>query len=394
MAQLNLTIDLEELTEAVLNSDMKTAIKSIIIAIFNSYMEAERDEFIQAKRYQRDDQRRDYRNGYYNRDYTLSLGKLSLKVPRTRSGEFSTELFEQYERKDQTFVLSMIEMYLNGVSTRKITKIVESLCGESVSKSFVSSVIDRIDPEIEAFQKASLTHSNFRYLYVDAMYIKVREHSRVVSKALYIAQGVNDENKREIIGFMIDSEESKVNWVNFFLDLKACGLKNPKLIISDAHEGLKAAIKEVFLNTPWQRCTFHFIKNLVETMPRKNSKTQRLMLKKILHADSQQEARELKKKFEESVAGIVAYEKTLHKLDQGFEDAIQYMLEPSLFHISLRTTNSLERINKELRRRDRVIGIYPNEASAWKVLGSILIDIHESWKQSNRKFLQRRGEIK
>ena len=175
MTQLNFNINMEELTEAVLNSDLDTTMKSLAVVIFNAFMEAERDEFIQASRYERADGRMDYRNGYYDRSYILSAGKIDLKVPRTRSGEFSTELFEKYKRMDQSFVLSMVECVINGVSTRKVSNIVEQLCGESISKSFVSKALERIDPEIEEFQNRSLVGSNYRYIYTDAMYIKVRE---------------------------------------------------------------------------------------------------------------------------------------------------------------------------------------------------------------------------
>ena len=223
MTYLNINLKLEELTEAVLNSDMNTLMKSLAITVFNAYMEEERHQFIQAAPHERSDQRQDYRNGYYERQWTLSIGTLKLQVPRTRSGEFKTELFERYQRNEQAFLLSMMEMVVNGVSTRKVTKIVQELCGETVSKSFVSDVMKRLDPEIEAFKNRTLTHSHFRYLYLDALYIKVREEGRVVSKAVYLAQGVNEANKREIIGFWVSEEESKEAWLTFLQSLRARG---------------------------------------------------------------------------------------------------------------------------------------------------------------------------
>lgn len=169
MTYLNINLKFEELTEAVLKSDMNTLMKSLAITVFNAYMEEERHQFIQAAPHERSDQRQDYRNGYYERQWTLSIGTLKLQVPRTRSGEFKTELFERYQRNEQAFLLSMMEMVINGVSTRKVTKIVHELCGETVSKSFVSDVMKRLDPEIEAFKNRTLTHSHFRYLYLDAL---------------------------------------------------------------------------------------------------------------------------------------------------------------------------------------------------------------------------------
>lgn len=388
MAQLNLNVNVEELTEAILKSDMNNIMKSLTIAVLNAYMEVERDEYINAKPYERKAQRKDQRNGYYIRDYTLNIGKIKLKVPRTRSGEFKTEVFERYQRMDRAFVLAMMEMVVKGVSTRKVSSIVEQLCGENVSKSFVSNVTKELDPIIDKFKNRSLTHTKFRYLYVDAMYIKVRENNHVVSKAVYLAQGVNDDNKREIIGFTISDEESTDSWESFFVEMMNRGLKTPKLIISDAHAGLKTAITKIFIGSTWQRCTVHFLRNITNQLPRKKTATERQMIKDILHATTQQDARERKAAFEKHVQDNPKSEKAFQILDAGFEDAIQYMAEPQAYHISIRTTNSVERINREIRRRDKVIGIYPSIESATRLIGSVVLDLHETWQCKRSKFLQ------
>ncbi|KFN89177.1 transposase [Tetragenococcus muriaticus PMC-11-5] len=185
MTQLHINIDFEKLTEAIMQSDMNMMMKSLAVPVLNAYMEVERDEFIQAQNYERNDQRLDYRNGYYERNFILAVGKLRLKIPRTRSGEFSTQVFEQYQRKDQAFVLSLMEAVIQGVSTKKVTHIVEELCGESVSKSFVSNTMKRLDPEIEAFKSRSLTHSSFRYVYVDAWLTILKRAGRLSSFVTY-----------------------------------------------------------------------------------------------------------------------------------------------------------------------------------------------------------------
>lgn len=379
---------MEELTGAILTSDMDQVMKSLAVLVFNAYMEAERNEFIQADTYERSDGRTDYRNGYYERNYMMSIGNIQLKIPRTRSGEFSTQLFEKYQRKDQAFILAMVEMVVNGVSTRKVTNIVEQLCGESVSKSFVSDALENLDPEIEQFQGRSLVGTNYRYIYVDAMYVKVRENHRVVSKAVYIAIGVNDENKREIIGFNVSDEESCETWTDFFQSLRRRGLKQPKMIISDAHSGLKKAISEVFVGTTWQRCAFHFHKNVTEKMPKKDSQAARELVKKVLYADSEQEARDYKKLFEDTYQEDSRYQEALNILDAGFDDVIQYMSEPESYHVSLRTTNCIERLNQEVRRREKVIRIFPNIESAVRLIGSVLLDHHEKWSSTSRTFLK------
>lgn len=291
MTQLNININMEELTEAILESDLSTSMKSLSVILLNNYMEAERDEHLTVDRYERNEQRADYRNGYYERDYVINIGRITLKVPRTRSGEFSSQVFNAYQRMDQAFVLTMAECVINGVSTRKVTHIIEQLCGESISKSFVSEAMKKIDPEIKAFKGRSLSHKNYRYVYTDAMYIKVREDHKIVSKAVYIALGVNDENKREVISFTISEEEFYEAWSQFFQGLRRRGLKQPKMIISDAHAGLKKAIQEIFVGSTWQRCTFHFLRNITDKMPKKNSAEARQLVKQALYAPTEDEAR-------------------------------------------------------------------------------------------------------
>lgn len=388
MTYLNINLNLEELTEAVLKSDMNTMMKSLTVTVFNAFMEAERDRHIQAASHERSEERTDYRNGYYERDYLLSVGRISLKVPRTRSGEFKTSLFDRYKRSEKAFVLSLMEMVIQGVSTRRITKIVEQLCGTSVSKSFVSDVLKQLDPEIEAFRERPLTHTRFRYVYVDAMYIKVREDGRVVSKAVYIAQGINDFNKREIIGFMVSEEESEAAWSHFFQSLCRRGLTTPRLIISDAHAGLKKAIKQVMVGASWQRCTFHFMRNLMDVMPKKGTSAERDALKRIFNAGTLAHAELARQEFEAMVNGQAKYDAVLKRLDDGFADATQFFNEPAAYHVNLKTTNSVERLNKELRRRDQVIGIYPNVASATRLMGAVLMDLHESLDPGARSFLR------
>jgi putative transposase len=187
MTQLNLTLNIEDLKDQVANSDLDVLVKSSLVLVLNEFMEKERNDYLNAKVYERTDERLDYRNGYYNRDFVISIGKLTLTVPRTRNGEFSTSLFEKYKRVDQSLVLSMMEMVVNGVSTRKVTKVMEQLCGESVSKSLVSNITKKLDPIVIEWATRPLNVTYYKYVYVDAMYIKVREHQRVVSKAVYIA---------------------------------------------------------------------------------------------------------------------------------------------------------------------------------------------------------------
>ncbi len=387
MTQLNLTLNIEDLKDQVASSDLDAVVKSALVLVLNEYMEKERDEHLNAKAYERTEHRSDYRNGYYEREYIISIGKIQLTVPRTRSGDFVTSVFERYKRADQSLVLSMMEMVVNGVSTRKVTKIVEQLCGESVSKSFVSTITKKLDPIVNEWANRPLNLMYYKYIYVDAMYIKVREDQRVVSKAVYIAVGVNDKKKREVIGLDVNHGESKEGWTQFFDKLKARGLQSPKMVISDAHKGLRAAIQDSFVAASWQRCTFHFKHNIVTKMPKKNSEEARSALKRIFDTPSPQKARELKDEFVVTYEGKKGYTKAVEILDEGFEDAIQYMSEHHKHHAQLRTSNNIERINSEIRRREKVIRIFPNTQSAFRLIGAVLMDYEEKIDLGNKTFL-------
>jgi putative transposase len=391
MTQINFTLNFDKLKDEVIHSGLNDVVKSSLVLILNQYMEQERDNFIQAESHQRTSGRTDYRNGYYEREYIMPCGKIKLKVPRTRSGGFSTDVFEKYARCDQALLLSMLEMVVNGVSTRKVTKIMEELCGESVSKSLVSNLTKKLDPIVNEWASRPLNVMYFPYVYVDAMYIKVREHHKVVSKAVYIAIGVNEKNKREIIGLKVDHSESKENWYDFFQSLKSRGLQSPKLVISDAHAGLKAAIAKAFIGASWQRCTVHMLRNMIQAMPRKNSKEARTELKAIFKATNIDQAREFKDQFILKYEEEKWYQKAITILDEGFDDATQFFAEPSDYHVSLRTTNMLERMNSEIRRRERVIRTFPNQQSAFRLIAAVLMDYEETLDLGGRNFLKKQN---
>jgi transposase-like protein len=388
MTQLQFNLDMDFLKESIMNSNLDNVVKSTIVLVLNEYMEKERDEYLKADTYERTDERSDYRNGYYERDYLLSIGKIKLRVPRTRSGEFSPTVFEKYRRCDQAFALSMLEMVVNGVSTRKVKNVVEQLCGEYVSKSFVSSLTEKLDPIINQWTKRSLSTEYYRYIYVDAMYIKVREHHKVVSKAVYIATGMNEGNKREVIGLKVSHEESYEAWRDFLDELVERGLQSPQLIISDAHSGLKKAIPKVFIGTSWQRCTVHFKKNLIDQLPKKEMQTVKRELKQIFEMETPEEARKQKEDFISRYQDQPKLKKMIDKLEDGFDDAIQYLNEPLKYHKYIRSTNSLERLNQEVRRRERVIRIFPNTQSAFRLIGAVLMDYNEE-QQKKKTILKR-----
>ncbi|MEK3888233.1 IS256 family transposase [Bacillus sp. FSL K6-3431] len=386
MTQLNFNLDIEILKDSVLNSNLEAVVKSTIVLVLNEYMEKERDDYLQAAAYERSIERIDYRNGYYERELLLSIGRVQLRVPRTREGHFSPSVFEKFSRVDQAFVLSMLEMVVNGISTRKVTNVVQQLCGENVSKSFVSSLTGKLDPIVNEWANRPLNTMYYPYVYADAMYIKVREHNKVISKAVYIATAINENKRREVIGLKIDHVESFEAWQGFFQHLKGRALQSPKLIISDAHEGLKKAIQREFIGTSWQRCTVHFKRNIIERLPKKESKQIIADMRRIFNSISVEEARQYKEQFVDKYEEEAKVQKAIEILEDGFEDAIQFLNQPSRYHRYLASTNSLERLNQEVRRRERVIRIFPNNQSAFRLIGAILMD-YENRERSGKKSL-------
>jgi len=387
MTQVNFTLDFKKLKEELVQSDLNDFVKSAMVVVLNEFMEKERDEYMDNQAYERTGDRHDYRNGYYERYYTLNVGRVKLRVPRTRSGLFTTSVFEKYNRQDQAFLLSMIEMFVNGVSTRKVQNIVHQLCGEHVSKSLVSDLTKKLDPIVNEWASRSISTNNYRYLYVDAMYIKVREFDRIVSKGVYIGLAVKDNGKREIVGLKVGHEESEENWSNFFDDLISRGFRSPKLIISDAHPGLQNAIQKKFIGSAWQRCSVHFRRNIVEKMPKKDSEEARKLLRSVFEAPNIKMSRLIKKEFIEQYEDDKKYADALKVLDDGYEDAIQFFSEPKEAYKHIRSTNVLERINAEVRRREKVIRVFPNQQSAFRVIGAVLMDIDEAFDPGNKRYI-------
>ena len=387
MTQLHFTINQEEIQNLINESVDNKLAKSILTKVFNELMEKERDEYLDNKAYQRDSNRTSYRNGYYDRDYTTKIGTLTLRVPRTRDGKFSTEVFQRYQRNEKALLTTMLEMYVQGVSTRKVSKVVENMCGKTYSKSFVSSLTKELDEEVKLWRNSDLSMIKYPYIIVDVVYIKVRENKRVVSKACHIAIGVNEKGNREIIGLDLSDSESEYSWSNFFDYLKSRGLSGVKMVISDSHKGLVKAVKESFLNVSWQRCQVHFLRNILSKAPKKNTEEFRSDIKSLFKIQDISLARKIKGEIYLKYENEKKFQKSLNVLDEGFEDAFAYLAN-DVIHSRLKSTNCLERLNEEVRRREKVIRIFPNENSALRLIGSILIDINEDWTTTSKLYIK------
>lgn len=373
MAHLNITLNQEEMLQ-LLNSNSNDAFKKLLQECLNSLLKAESEEQLHAAPYERTEERTDSRNGTRERTLNTRIGKIQLQVPRHRNQPFKTMIFENYSRSEAALIASMTEMVVNGVSTRKVSKIVETLCGTSYSKSAVSELCKELDVIVEEFRNRPLTN-NYPFLIVDATYFKVRENHRIISKAFMIALGSDEHGHREILGFAPYASESKETWRNFLQDLKLRGLNGVLMVISDAHEGIRNAVMKEFPNVPWQRCQFHFSRNIADKAPKKYQAGIRAELQEMYNCTTLKEAR---KKRDSIIADYQDVAETaMACLDEGFEDAMTSMILPKSIRRQFRTSNHIERLNRELKRRSDVIGVFPNEASLIRLMGSVLIELND-----------------
>ena len=370
MARLNITLDQDEML-ALLANNSGEAFRTLLEKALNQILLAESEEQLKAAPYERTEDRTDSRNGFRDREYTTRIGTLTMHVPRHRNQPFKTMIFENYCRSEAALVASMTEMVINGVSTRKVSKVVETLCGTSFSKSTVSDLCKDLSVAVKEFRNRPLTE-NYPFLTVDATYFKVRENHRIVSKAFMIALATNDQGHREIIGFGVYHNESKDTWNDFLNGLKKRGLKGLLMITSDAHEGIRDAMNKVFPNVPWQRCQFHFSKNIADKAPKKYQAGIRAELNEMFNCQSLEDARNVRDRILDDYRDVA--ESAMNCLEEGFESAMTIMALPKHLRRYYRTSNHIERLNKELKRRSKVIGIFPNEDSLLRLMGSVLIE--------------------
>lgn len=382
MAQIHFTLDYDFLIGLFAESK-DDAFAKLMEALLNQVLKAESSEQLGAENYQRSGTRKDYRNGTRIRGLVTRIGKLELEVPRHRNIPFKTAIFENYQRNEQALILTMMEMVVQGVSTRNIKKITEELCGETFSKSTVSEICRELDIPVKEF-KERLLHEKYPFIMADAMYIKVREDHRIRSKALLLAIGVNPEGKKEVLGFDVCDAEKINTWKNFFEGLKNRGLRGVDLVISDSHKGLVESIKECFPGATWQRCQVHFSRNILEKCPKKYMAGLSSELTTMFNSSTLEEARRLRDLIIEEYQDVAM--SAVQTLDEGFEDAMTVMYLPMKYRQSLRSTNIIERENREIRKREKVIQIFPNVESALRLLGAVLMDDHNDWSTRHRLF--------
>ena len=384
MAQLNITLNQEEILQ-MLSQNSGDAFRKLLESSLNSVLQAESAEQLQAAPYERSEERTDSRNGNRDRDLTTRIGRITLHVPRHRNQPFKTMIFDNYSRSEAALIASMTEMVINGVSTRKVSQVVETLCGASYSKSAVSELCKDLDQSVEEFRNRPLS-GTYPFLTLDATYFKVRENHRIVSKALMLGYATNEKGIREVVGFGVYPNESKDTWNAFVESLQNRGLSGVLMITSDAHEGIQDAIRKHFPEVPWQRCQFHFSKNIGDKAPKKYQAGLRSELTEMFNCSTIAGARQKRDKILDDYKDVA--EAAMKCLDEGFESAMTVMVLPKPLRKFYRTSNHIERLNKELKRRSKVIGVFPNEESLLRLMGSVLVERNDAIQNTKAIFSQ------
>ena len=354
------------------------ALAQLVETVIQQVLETQIGEHLGADRYERTEDRSGYRNGYRERQLYTRVGPLTLRVPQTRDGSFSSEVFSRYRRGEQAFVLGLMEMVVNGVSTRKVSEITEALCGASFSKSTVSRLTMNLDARVNAFLSRRIDEA-YPFLIVDALFIKSRCDDRVMSKAVLIVGGIRSDGYRDILGVSIGDAESAATWNELFTSLKRRGLRGVDFVISDDHAGLVEAVSKQFAGATWQRCQVHLMRNMLGHCPSRERAALAAAAKLIFASADVVEARRHRDDF------VKRFSKTAPKavacLEDGFDDAMAVLSLPQKYRRRLRTTNMMERFNEEIRRRERVIRVFPNDASALRMIGALCAEISEAWQE-------------
>lgn len=359
----------------------REGVKELFRAALQDVLEAQMSQALGAAKGERTEQRLGYRSGYYERDLITRLGKIELRVPQDRDGRFSTELFERYARSEKALMAAMVEMYVQGVSTRKVKAVTEQLVGHSFSASSISAIVKRLDGELETFMKRQLAEP-FPYLILDARYEKVRVDHVICDQAVMIALGIGRDGRRQVLGIELAHRESGPSWTAFLKGLKERGLHGVEYVVSDDHEGLKKAIRETLTGVNWQRCYVHFLRNALDHLPRKGDAECPQELRWMYDRRSLKEARLDMAAWIKKWGG--RYSKLVDWVESDIEETFTYFMLPAMHHKHMKSTNMLERLNEEIKRRTRVVRIFPNQASCLRLIRALGVEKHELWQEESR----------
>jgi len=377
-------IDRDELADKLVEAAAKAEdpIRAMAEMITDFVMEAEVTAKIGAEPHQRSEERTGYRNGHRERRWDTRLGSLKLKVPKVREGGYVPSFIEHRKRSEQALISVIQEAVVQGVSTRKIENVLAEFGIAGVSAGQVSQLCAGLDDKVQQFRERRLGES--RYVWVDAVYEKVREDERVESMAVVIATGVNPQGRREVLGLDVIPTETEEGWAQFFKALKERGLSGVQLVISDAHGGLKSAVRKV-LKAEWQRCKVHFYRNVLVQVPKRSQAEVSEAMKAVFVQRDEKSARakaaEVVRQFQNR------YGKAMEIFEAGLDDVLSYLHYPTAHRVRVSSTNPIERLNLEIRRRTRVIGIFPHRGACLRLIGMLLVEIHEDWLTDDKAYL-------
>lgn len=376
---------LDHMLKLAQSTDDLNVLKELCEWLINELMKQDVTDQIQAEPHERNDQRTNQRNGYRDRMLKTRVGALELRIPKLREGTYYPDwLLKRQQPAEQALIGTVMEAYTNGVSTRKMTNLVEEMGLDGMDKSEVSRINKQLDGKVREFQTRQF-RKEFPYVYLDATNTKVRENGVIVNASLVMAVGVSETGHREILGFELGGTEDEAFWMEFLKGLKKRGLRGTRLVISDAHVGLRSAINTVFSGTAWQRCIAHYKNNLAVQTPSQLEEETKAWVDSIMNAPSESEARHQIERAKEWFNGHDA-SKASNKLEDDKEDLLTHMSFPKDHWKRLRTINSVERLNREVKRRFNVVGIFPDRDSIIRLGGAYLLQQHDSWVSSKRYF--------
>jgi len=380
----NQSVQLIDELGKLLNEADGDFLRKSVERLYNMLMDLELEQKIGASKHQRTDSRNNQRNGTRSRPLETTAGVIGLEIPKLRSGSYMPSFIEPRRMTDKALVSVIQEAYINGVSTRKVDNIVESM-GISIDKSKVSRLCKEISDIVEEFRNRRLDKKEYPYIWIDATFPKVREGGRVCSMALGIAIAVNSNGEREVLGFDIGTSEDGDFWTEFLKSLVARGLSGVKLVISDSHAGLKKAINEVFVGTTWQRCQVHFMRNVLTQVPKKQKGMVAALVRTIFNQDSKDEAKKCLKMVVEQLRS--RFPKAAEVVELAEEDVLAYMYFPEKHWKQIYSSNLIERLNKEIKRRFNVVSVFPDRASVIRLGGALLMEQHDEWCVAERRYL-------
>jgi transposase-like protein len=378
--------DLSALTDRLQDRPDLDLVREMVTFLYQALIEQEATEQIGAEPHERSLTRTTRRNGSRPRRLSSKAGDLALTIPKIRKGSFFPSILERRRRIDEALYAVVIEAYVHGVSTRKVDDLVQALGVDAgISKSEVSRICAEMDEELQTFRTRSLAETTYPYVFLDATYVKGRVNKRVVSRAVVVAMGVKREGAREILGLSIGDSEDKVFWTEFLQSLRARGLVGVELVISDSHLGLKAAIQEVLVGSAWQRCRVHFMRNVLAKVPRAQGQMVSALIRTIF---AQSDVESVAAQLGEVATSLERrFPVVADMLRDSRDDLCAFASFPQSHWTKLWSNNPLERVNAEIKRRTRVVGIFPNDASALRLITAVCVEQHDEWIAAERRYL-------